>query len=119
MPHAGFDIDEQDGTGHSALHYACGYGETKIVKALLGARASVTCVDDDKNTPLHYAAGYGQLAAVEMLMEQCASSAMPPLRLCLLCPASSAQCKKHAAAPRCGLRPARSGGNAHGAVRFL
>lgn len=66
------NIDEQDSTGHSALHFACGYGEIAIVKALLAAKASVVCLDDDKNTPLHYAAGYGELEAVKLLLEQCA-----------------------------------------------
>ena len=39
---AGFNIDEQDSTGHSALHFACGYGEVEIVKVLLSSKASVT-----------------------------------------------------------------------------
>lgn len=69
---ADFSIDEQDATGHTALHYACGYGEPDIVEHLLKHGASVTAVDDDKNTPLHYAAGYGQLPCVKALLEQCA-----------------------------------------------
>lgn len=49
-----------------------------MVKELLAAKASVTAVDSDKNTPLHYAAGYGETECVKLLLEQCA----PPL-----CPA--------------------------------
>ena len=87
---ADFSIDEQDNTGHSALHYACGYGETEIVKLLLENKASVTCVDDDKNTPLHYAAGYGQLDSVKELLQQCAASLF-----CLVFVVSCARCKSH------------------------
>lgn len=68
---AEFNVDEADGQGHSALHLACGYGETDVITALLDAGASVTCRDKDKNTPLHYAAGYGITDAVRLLLDQC------------------------------------------------
>ena len=71
---ADFDVNEQDGQGRSALHFACGYGEVSVVKELLSHKANVTCLDSDKNTPLHYAAGYGETECVKLLLEQCASS---------------------------------------------
>ena len=68
---ADFDVNEQDGQGRSALHFACGYGEVSVVKELLSHKANVTCLDSDKNTPLHYAAGYGETECVKLLLEQC------------------------------------------------
>jgi ankyrin repeat protein len=64
-------VNEQDGQGRSALHFACGYGEVAVVKELLANKANVTCLDSDKNTPLHYAAGYGETECVKLLLEQC------------------------------------------------
>lgn len=43
------------------------------MKELLAHKASVTCLDSDKNTPLHYAAGYGETDCVKLLLEQCAA----------------------------------------------
>ena len=85
---ADFNVDEADGQGHSALHLACGYGETDVIAALLDAGASVTCRDKDKNTPLHYAAGYGITDAVKLLLDQCVSSASALPCPALPCPLS-------------------------------
>jgi ankyrin repeat protein len=94
--HADFDVNEQDGQGRSALHFACGYGEVAVVKELLVHKASVTSLDSDKNTPLHYAAGYGETDCVKLLLEQCAPHLTPPcydaLRAALHWPSAHLPC---------------------------
>lgn len=75
-------MDKADPEGRTPLHFACGYGEIECAKALIAAKASINCVDNNKNTPLHYAAGYGELACVKLLLEKYASLA--PLGLLVL-----------------------------------
>ncbi|KAG6414877.1 hypothetical protein SASPL_122251 [Salvia splendens] len=81
----GANKDEEDSEGRTALHFACGYGETqhlrssgknghcdgqvKCAQLLLEAYAKVDALDKNKNTPLHYAAGYGKKECVELLLK--------------------------------------------------
>lgn len=95
----GKDINEQDGEGRSALHYAVAYNnvcvdhvhvvylrkhnslpctgcpQVEVVKTLLGEGASVKLTDSQGNTALHYAAGYGRVDALRMLLDAGANAA--------------------------------------------
>lgn len=53
----------------SALHYACGTGNTKCVKLLLVNGAEVDLRDKDGYTPLHIASGYMHKEIVNELIE--------------------------------------------------
>jgi hypothetical protein len=59
---SGFDVNEKDYLGNTALHYAAqnaGYPKgIKSVELLLSYKADPTIVDNDHRTPLHIAASY-------------------------------------------------------------
>ncbi|KAK9909900.1 hypothetical protein WJX75_009203 [Coccomyxa subellipsoidea] len=71
----GKDVNERDGDGRSALHYAVAYSHADIVDELVSSGADVEAQDTKKNTPLHYAAGYGRSALVRQLLEAGAHAA--------------------------------------------
>lgn len=64
------DVNEKDGEGRTALHFACGYGEGEIASFLLEKGADVNAVDESNNTALHFAAGYGQKEMTELLLKK-------------------------------------------------
>ena len=69
----GVAVNAADGEGRTALHFACGYGESKCAEALLDAKADVNATDKNSNTALHYAAGYGKVEIVTLLVSSGAS----------------------------------------------
>ncbi|BDA42610.1 probable Myotrophin at C-terminar half [Coccomyxa sp. Obi] len=71
----GKDVNERDGDGRSALHYAVAYSHGDIVEELISSGADLEARDSKENTPLHYAAGYGRSQLVRQLLEAGAQAA--------------------------------------------
>jgi ankyrin repeat protein len=65
----GFDVNEKDEGGGSALGLAALAGQTAMVKFLIAEEADVSLAGGDNNTPLHGAAFLGQAKAAELLIE--------------------------------------------------
>jgi ankyrin repeat protein len=59
-----------DVAGRAPLHWACFYGQDRIVRLLLAADADVRASDDDLITPLHLACLAGNLEIVQMLRDK-------------------------------------------------
>jgi hypothetical protein len=51
----GANVNEQDDSGNTPLHYACYYGNKDIVEALMVCGADVNITNDDKRTPAQQA----------------------------------------------------------------
>jgi ankyrin repeat protein len=64
----GVSIDTMGGEGDTALHNACLYGHTEIVKLLLNKGASAGILDENGGTPLHDAAAGGFVEICESLL---------------------------------------------------
>jgi ankyrin repeat protein len=60
----GCDINAQDYTGASPLHYAALYGNTSLTILLLKRGAKVDATDRHGNTPLHFARGVDTVSAL-------------------------------------------------------
>mmetsp|Transcript_52305 Transcript_52305/g.166547 ORF Transcript_52305/g.166547 Transcript_52305/m.166547 type:complete len:201 (+) Transcript_52305:3-605(+) len=72
----GKDLNEQDGEGRTAAHYACAFGRAGILNRLLEEDAVKLELQDSKgNTPLHYACGYGRVDLVPVLVKAGADKA--------------------------------------------
>ena len=82
------DINYQNETGYSAIHYACEEGNLKIVEILIKANCDVNIKTNDKKTPLHLAAANGYFDISKLLIENGAiinigdSEKNTPLHLC-------------------------------------
>lgn len=64
-----FDIDSQNSTGWSALHYACIFGFSEIALDLITKyKANVNIKNTDEWTPLHLAAFKGHQEIVKILL---------------------------------------------------
>lgn len=63
---AGVDVNQRSANG-TALHTACAYGHTAIVKLLLKEGADPKIRDDGNRTPRYYARRYNNLDIVELL----------------------------------------------------
>uniref|UniRef100_A0A1I8FQC9 RING-type E3 ubiquitin transferase n=1 Tax=Macrostomum lignano TaxID=282301 RepID=A0A1I8FQC9_9PLAT len=53
--------------GKTGLMVACHQGHLEVVKLLLSHKASVSAIDEERDTPLHYAAFGNQPAAIKLL----------------------------------------------------
>jgi ankyrin repeat protein len=65
----GFDVNDKDEGGGSALGLAALAGQTEAVKFLIEKDADVSFAGGDNNTPLHGAAFLGHVEAAELLVE--------------------------------------------------
>ena len=65
---AGAACDSVDDLGRTALHYAAGYGELAVVRALCKAGADANAGDRTGMTPLHWACLKAQAPVVEALL---------------------------------------------------
>lgn len=65
----GADLDEPDGEGRTALHFAADRGHVGLIRELVEMGAGVDSKDCDGQTPLHYAALSDQLEAYEALLQ--------------------------------------------------
>lgn len=66
---AGFDVNEQDVNGFSALHKACRTGRVEIVRLLIERGADLNARARLNVTPLHWAARSNELEIVKILIE--------------------------------------------------
>jgi|SRR6185436_17894030 len=62
--------DFQDREGNSPLHYAAGFGSTRLVQALVRRFVDVNAINLLLDTPLHWAALGGHLEAMKILIAQ-------------------------------------------------
>ena len=82
------DINYQDESGFSALHFACDEGNLKIVEILLKANCDANIKTNDKKTPLHLTASHGYFDLSKLLIENGAiinigdNEKNTPLHLC-------------------------------------
>jgi ankyrin repeat protein len=67
LAHGCGDIDRRCIDERTALHYACGRGHVRVVRALLGPGADPHAVDRDGETPLSRAVRLGREECVAML----------------------------------------------------
>lgn len=70
-------VDAVDSLGRSALHYAAGYGEVKVVTRLIKRGAAVDAADRFGVTPLHWACLKAHARAVEALVVAGADALVP------------------------------------------
>lgn len=63
------NVDEKDGDGYTALHWACDYGNDRIVSLLLRAGADVNIKDSDSQSPLIWACDKGHEVIVKILLK--------------------------------------------------
>ncbi len=64
----GADVDHLDNENRSPLYYAAYYGQTEILKILIGVKANVNMIDERKSTPLHAAVSGGKIENVKALI---------------------------------------------------
>lgn len=60
----GYDIDQKDFYGRTALHWACQEGSMDVLNYLLGKNANPNIVDDDGATPLYIACSDPELGSL-------------------------------------------------------
>eukprot|EP00948_MAST-09A_sp_MAST-9A-sp1_P003038 g3038.t1 len=64
-----FDVDAIfPGTGETALHFACTFGHTKVVKMLLKANVDIFTTDDNGQTCIHVACARNQAACISLIL---------------------------------------------------
>ncbi|RZB38798.1 ankyrin repeat domain-containing protein 39 [Asbolus verrucosus] len=67
----GFQVDQRDAAGYTALHYAARNGHLNVCRLLLDRGACVDAVTwQGKATPLHRAAAVGKFDVVEYLVKR-------------------------------------------------
>lgn len=64
------ELNKQDHTGWTAVHWAAWNGNAELVKAVLDKGADVNAYDNNGSTALHVAAQYGNLESLEHLIER-------------------------------------------------
>jgi ankyrin repeat protein len=62
-------VDEQDGSGRTALHLVSWFGHCDAVPLLLAHKADPGIQDETLHTPLHYAAWFNQVEICRLLIE--------------------------------------------------
>ena len=65
----GENVNQQDGQGWTALHWAAGAGDAGALRLLLEKHADITARGRDNRTPLMVACAAGQSEAVKVLTE--------------------------------------------------
>lgn len=63
------ELNKQDNTGWTAMHWAAWNGNVELLKAVIGKGADVNATDKNGSTSFHVAAQYGHLEALEHLIE--------------------------------------------------
>ena len=63
-------LEQEDGEGSRALHYAARWGHERIVRTLLDAGAVIDAENTAENTPLERAAANGHEAVIELLIKK-------------------------------------------------
>ncbi|KAI8611602.1 ankyrin repeat-containing domain protein [Chytriomyces sp. MP71] len=71
-PHVGVN-DADEGSGNTALHWACDSGSLDVVRFLVSKNADVNARDGEGLTPLHYAALHERRDLYNLLLENGAS----------------------------------------------
>ena len=71
-------IDDSDGEGYTALHYAALHGQKEITTLLLEANADPRCKNKDKKKPFDLALEKGQVEIMVMLEK--AEKALPLIK---------------------------------------
>ncbi len=66
----GADVNQSEGDGATALHWAAHRDSAELVKLLLDAGASARAVNDLGVTPLHLAAANGNAATIKLLLDK-------------------------------------------------
>jgi ankyrin repeat protein len=66
---AGAPINDKDGYGHTALHWAAFWGREGIAKLLIGRKADVNATSDNGLTPLHESARLNTPAVARLLLD--------------------------------------------------
>jgi ankyrin repeat protein len=61
-------IDESDGTGLTALHWACVCDSVRCVSWLVNARADVNATDMNGSTPLHVASSHDSVRCAHLMI---------------------------------------------------
>jgi len=64
----GWDVNQVDHMGNTALHYAAGAGHTATVKCLIDLKANVNATNNVGDTPLHKASWRNALTVVQLLV---------------------------------------------------
>ncbi|GMS95825.1 hypothetical protein PENTCL1PPCAC_18000, partial [Pristionchus entomophagus] len=62
-------INKTDMNQETAMHCVCGNGYLELVRLLYEHGASITCINEDEETPLHLAAESGRTNVVAQLLE--------------------------------------------------
>jgi len=70
----GADVNQPEGDGATALHWAAHRDSVEIVTLLLGAGAKTQVANDLGITPLHLAAANGNVATLKLLLEKRANA---------------------------------------------
>lgn len=65
---AGADVNLKMKNGHTALHTAAFFGDTKSITFILRAKADVNAKSNDGTTPLHRAAEGGDTETIKLLL---------------------------------------------------
>ena len=66
---ANLDLDAQDTSGETPLHYACKHGYLDIAKLLIEKGANVNSKDQQNDSPLHLAVKYGRKNHIKILLK--------------------------------------------------
>lgn len=69
----GVNVNQQDGTGRSALHLASWFGHLQLVQILLDYKAEINLQENEGHTPLHLACWFGYIKICELLVKKNAS----------------------------------------------
>jgi hypothetical protein len=65
----GADVDARDLKGHTALAWACKWGNGNGARFLISRGAAVNLATNDGQTPLHFAASYNFVDAARLLLQ--------------------------------------------------
>ena len=66
----GVNVNQQDGTGRSALHLASWFGHLQLVQILLDYKAEINLQENEGHTPLHLACWFGYIKICELLVKK-------------------------------------------------
>ena len=69
LPQDLININYQDESGNSALHYACDEGNLKIVEILIKANCEINIRNTERKTPLHLSSKRGYFDISKLLIE--------------------------------------------------
>ena len=70
----GVDTNREDAEGGTALMYACRTASAPVVRALIQAGASPTCVDKSGMSAYMFAAAYANAGSLSALLAECGAA---------------------------------------------